>query len=156
MKRVAQLHRFTCAVLLVCATARPLTGQGALFEPPLSTESAIPITIVLVDNGSRPGLIRRATGEPRNFVLLDSATADVQGLSDAVFSMLIMEAVDGEGRRRNDAEIQRVSLSASRPAYSWAEEALRRLRATPREPVRGIGRGRALTIWMPPLRGYRR
>lgn len=156
MKRMAQLLRFTCAVLLMCSTARSLTGQSAPFEPPASAETAVPIMVVLVDNGSRPGLIRRTTGDPRNFVLLDAATADVQVLSDAVFSMLIMEAVDGEGRRRNDAEIQRASLSASRPVYAWAEEALRRLREAPSEPVRGVGRHRALTIWMPPLRGYRR
>jgi hypothetical protein len=154
MKAMALL-RFTCAVLLMCSTARPLMGQSTPFEPPLAAGSAIPITIVLVDNGSRPGLIRRANGEPRNVVLLDSATADVQVLSDAVFSMLIMEAVDGDGRRRNDREVQRASLSANRPVYPWAEEALRRLNETAKEPVRGVGRHRALTIWMPPLRGYR-
>src|SRR5688500_5292629 len=117
MKCMARLLRFTCLVLLTCSTARPLTGQSTPFEPPASTESAIPVTIVLVENGSRPGLIRRANGEPRNAVLLDSATADAQVLSDAVFSMLIMEAVDGEGRRRNDGEIQRATLSANRPIY---------------------------------------
>jgi hypothetical protein len=148
------IHSVTRALLcMLVLLATPLSAQITPWSPPPSTDDAIPITIVLVDNGSPAGLLRRAAVEPRNVILLDSATVDARALSDAVFSMLIMEAVDGAGRRRSNNEIQRASLSAAHPVYPWADEGLHRLLGAAKEPVRGVGRYRSISIWMPPLRG---
>lgn len=131
----------------------PLAAQPTPWQSPTSADSLIRMTIVLVDNGSPTGLLRRTSVQPHNVVLVDSATADAQVLSDAIFSMLIMEAVDAVGRRRSNDEVQRPGLSAAHPVYPWAADVLSRLRGVAKEPIRGVGRYRSLTIWVPPLRG---
>ncbi|HEX6372246.1 MAG TPA: hypothetical protein VF006_25230 [Longimicrobium sp.] len=149
--------RFTVLIrvlpLALAILAFPLSAQHIPWSSAPPGDSLVPMTIVLVDNRSPTGLLRRTSLDPRNVILLDSATVTAQLLSDAVFSMLIMEAVDAGGQRRGNNEVQRANLSAAHPVYPWAEDALSRLLQSPKEPIRGVGRHRSLTIWMPRLRG---
>lgn len=151
------LNRLLCpavfAVIVSGLAAAPsLTAQRTPFAAPESADRRVPITLVLVNNGAPPTLLRRSSMEPRNVILLDAATADVQRLSDAVFSLLIMEIDDPEGRTRADNAAQRIRISPSRPpVYPWAGEALLRLKSEPRQAIGGFGNHHALQIWLAPL-----
>src|SRR5687768_5808771 len=76
-----------------------IPGTASAQEP---GDDLIEITLVLVNNGARPTVLRRSRVEPRNVVLLDSATVDARQLSDAVLGLLIAEASDPQGRGRAD------------------------------------------------------
>jgi hypothetical protein len=142
------------ALLLQVAMAPELAAQNHSPAPTQPHDSLIVITLVLTNHGSVPMLGRRVNLEPRNVILLDSANVDVQLLSDAVFTLLIMEAVDQQGTRRTNHTVHRASLSQNHPVYPWADEALRRLHGASMVVIRGVGRGRAIEISVPGLRGH--
>ena len=147
-------------VVSAWATAPSLSAQGNALTPPTGPDGRIPITLVLTSGGAAPTVLRRGSHESRNVILLDSATADSQQLSDAVFHLLILEAQDPQGQRRNNNAAQRARVAQPHPVYSWADEALARLRSAPRRPLEGVGRAgqryRTIQIWARPLRGMRR
>jgi hypothetical protein len=146
--------------LVSSATAPHLSAQASAFTPPTGPDGRIPITLVLTSDGAAPTVLRPAADESPNVILLDSATADPQQLSDAVFHLLILEAQDPQGQRRSNNAAQRVRLNQPHPVYAWADEALVRLRSAPRRPVEpglaGQRRYRMIQIWARPLRGMRR
>jgi hypothetical protein len=141
------------------ATAPHADAQASAFAPPAAPDGRIPITLVLTSGGGAPTVLRRAADESANVILLDSATMDAQQLSDAVFNLLIMEAQDPQGRRRSNHAAQRIRLDQPHPVYSWANEALTRLRSAPPRPVEALRAGqryRIIQVWARPLRGMRR
>lgn len=145
--------------LVMSATAPHLSAQAEAFTPPTGPDGRIPITLVLTSGGAAPTVLRRAAAESPNVILLDSATVDAQQLSDAVFHLLILEAQDPQGQRRGNNAAQRVRVNQPHPVYSWADEALTRLRSAPRRPLeagRAGERYRTIQIWARPLRGMRR
>lgn len=141
------------------APAPHLSAQASPFTPPSAPDGRIPITLVLTSGGAAPTVLRRPGNEAPNVILLDSATVDAQLLSDAVFHFLILEAQDPQGRRRSNQAAQRVRVDQPHPVYSWADEALERLRSAPLRPLE-VGRAgqryRTIQIWARPLRGVRR
>jgi hypothetical protein len=156
------LKRRTLALAMLLsawATAPHLAAQGSAFTPLTAPDGRIPITLVLTTSGAVPTVLRRAVDESRNVILLDSATVDAQQLSDAVFQLLILEAQDPQGQRRSNNAAQHVRIDQPHPVYSWAGEALARLRNAPRRPLE-LGRAgqpyRTIQIWARPLRGMRR
>lgn len=146
-------------VLGAWASAPHLSAQASPLTPPTGPDGRIPITLVLTSGGAAPTVLRRAADESPNVILLDSATVDAQQLSDAVFHLLILEAQDPQGQRRSNNAAQRVRTDQPHPVYSWADEALVRLRSAPRRPLE-VGpagrRYRTIQIWARPLRGMRR
>ena len=146
--------------LVVSAFVAPhLAAQASPLTPPTAPDGRIPITLVLTSGAAEPTVLRRAMGESPNVILLDSATVDAQQLSDAVFHLLILEAQDPQGRRRSNNAAQRVRVDQPHPVYSWANEALERLRSAPRRPMQGLRVGqryRTIQVWARPLRGMRR
>lgn len=155
MNRQSLIIALTAALLLQVATAHELAAQNHSSAPTQPDDSLIAITLVLTNHGSAPMLGRRANLEPRNVILLDSTNVDIQLLSDAVFTLLVMEAVDQQGSRRANNAVHRASLSQNHPVYPWADEALRRLRGASIVVIRGVGRGRAIEISVSRLRGQR-
>jgi hypothetical protein len=138
------------------ATAPRAAAQARAFTPPAAPDGRIPITLVLTSSGAAPTVLRRVANESPNVILLDSATVDAQQLSDAVFHLLIMEAQDPQGQRRSNNAAQRVRVDQPHPVYSWADEALERLRSAPRRSMQGLRAGRTIQVWARPLRGLRR
>ncbi len=150
---------FGALALIACASASRLTAQTSPFGPPSGPDARIPITLVLTGNGAQPTLLRRPGGEARNVVLLDSTQVNAQQISDAVFQLLILEAQDPAGQRRALNAAVRVRTDMPHPVYPWAEDAIRRLRASSRQAIPGVTTGReqrTLQIWMRPLRGVAR
>jgi uncharacterized SAM-binding protein YcdF (DUF218 family) len=115
MIRRVLIHTVSVACVLI---ALPVSAQSTPGAPAFPGDNLVPITIVLVDNGSPTGLLRRSGVQPQNVILLDSANVSAQGLSNAVFSLLLMEAVDATGQRRGNNELQRADLSAPHPRLS--------------------------------------
>jgi hypothetical protein len=151
------------AALLACAAAFPAAAQAQTppaaqaqapdaFMPPRAADGRIPITVVITTDGGPPTYFRRASEEPRNVVLIDSATADASQLSGVVFSLLGAEAADTAGATRDDRLAARIRTSTPVPVFPWAEEAIRRARASALQQAHGLPRGRAVQLWLPPLR----
>lgn len=151
------------AALLACAAAFPAAAQTPAppaaqapppdpFTSPHAADGRIAITVLITTEGGPPTYFRRAAEEPRNVALIDSATADASQLSGVVFSLLAAESADPKGAARDDHLAARIRTSTPVPVLPWAEEALRRARASVLQQAHGLPRGRAVQLWLPPLR----
>jgi hypothetical protein len=87
----------------------------------------------------------------RNVLIVNSST-DAKHLSEAIIGLLVAEAQDPQGLRRSDGVAQRVRLDRETPEYPWAREAIDRLKASPERIHPGLGKARAIRIWVAPLR----
>jgi len=137
---------------LVFGTIFDVSAQENPFARPEAQARRVQFTLVSAGKGMPPSIFRRATAEPRNVIMLDPATADVQQLSDAVYSLLMLEVQDPAGGTRADNLVRRVRLPARAPVYPWATEALARLKNAQERPVAGLGRRRTLDLWVAPQR----
>lgn len=138
-------------VCFILCAAGELSAQQSPFVRPDAPADRVQITLVLSSRGGRTAFFRRTQGEHSNVVMVDSATATPQQLSDAVFGLLVAEAQDTGGHVRSDNMARQTRLNVQRPAYGWAVDALALLVAERPQPVRGMGMRRAIRIWLPPL-----
>jgi hypothetical protein len=132
--------------------ALDLVAQPSSAAPPDSAEGRIPITLVLVESGLPPLVLRRQTQEPRNVVLVDASTVDAEQLSSALVGLLIAEQQDPRGATRGDNAAVRHGFREGVPAYPWANGMIARLQAATVRHVPGIGERPAIVIWLPPIR----
>ncbi len=118
----------------------------------------VPVTIVLVDRlpqSDAPFVIRRRPDlAPHDLILLRTdATAD--HLSDAVGSLLVVRQAGGD-TASSPATLRMRPRSAhargERRAFPWVPRVLADLRRAEVREVAGIGRVRAVEIWLPPQR----
>lgn len=140
------------AALATVAGEERASAQGDPFSRPEGVEHRIQITLMLSASG-QPAMILRRRSEPQNVILLD-ANATEQQLSDAVFTLLAMEARDPNGRDRSDGVAQSVQLDPHAPVYPWSGAAIMRLRAAEKRQVPGMGERRSVDIWVRPVRPH--
>jgi hypothetical protein len=114
-------------------------------------------TIVLVDTvpaNARFAILRRPTGAPRDVVLL-RADADSTDLSDAIWDLLIVRSIDGD-TTRSPEHLARLRPGegdqGQRRVIRWTGRVLSDLQASPPRTVPGVGKVRAVEIWLPPRR----
>lgn len=140
---LAALAAFTPAVL-----PAQRTGVGA--------PTRVPLTVVLVSELPRPGtayeIQRRPAGSDRDVVLLLN-TATPEQLSDAVRGVLTARQVGGDRATGAGTFRVRPHNGAARAALPWANRVLADLRAAHVRDVPGVGRVRAVRIWLPAQRG---
>ncbi len=111
-------------------------------------------TVVLLDSITQPGapfvLVRRPGAVPADLILVHSAIGAAQ-LSDAIRGLLTARQAGGDFPRA--AATFRVRpqqrTAAARPAYPWAQRVLNDLRRSEPREIPGVGRVRAVEIWLP-------
>ncbi|HEV3052264.1 MAG TPA: hypothetical protein VGX50_18280, partial [Longimicrobium sp.] len=140
--------------LAAVAAGERASAQGDPFSRPEGVEQRTQVTLMLSPSG-RPAMILRRRSEPQNVILLD-ANATEQQLSDAVFTLLAMEARDPNGRDRSDGLAQSVQMDPHAPVYPWSGAAIMRLHAAEKRPVPGMGERRSVDIWVQPVRPHPR
>lgn len=118
-----------------------------------SSDGRIPITIVLDENVDAPTILRRASASPANVILTNSESLTPQALSNAIFSLLLLEARDPDGHQRQDNAAQRIILSSPWPVFSWAAQALGLLHSAQVRHVPALGTRKTVQVWVPPLTG---
>lgn len=147
--------------LAAIASAIAFSMQPAHIDAqrPAGAPTRVPVTIVLMERPAPSdapfGIQRRVGLEPHDVIMLRSdATGDQ--LSDAVRSLLVIR--QGGGDTASASATMRLrprgsqGAPGSRRAFPWVQRVLADLRrAEPRE-VAGIGRVRAVQIWLPPQR----
>jgi hypothetical protein len=141
----------------------PLAAAALLFALPLAAQQArrVPVTVVLVERlpqTDAPFVIqRRPDLTPRDVILLRSdATADQ--LSDAVRSLLTIRQAGGDSASARANMRMRPHLSAGtrsgrrvtpRRALPWVQRVLADVQKAALRDVPGVGRVRAVEIWLP-------
>ncbi len=142
---LAAFAAFSPAVL-----AAQRTGGGA--------PTRVPLTVVLVSELPRPGAAyevqRRTTGGDRDVVLL-LETATPEQLSDAVRGVLTARQADGDTAMEARTFRVRPHNGVASAVLPWANRVLADLRAAHVRDVPGVGRVRAVRIWLPSQRGGR-
>jgi hypothetical protein len=134
------------AALLLPAT---LVAQDETFAPPAGDEPRFPVTVILVDRDEPPTILRRASAEPRNVILISARRLDTVELSQAIRALMASEAADPTGALRSDELAIRFSPFAGPRPFGWAAAAVQRLRAAERRAGRGLPAGRSLELWLP-------
>jgi hypothetical protein len=139
---LAAVVAFTPAVL----TAQR-TGTGA--------PTRVPLTVALVSELPRPGaayeIQRRTTGNDRDVVLLLN-TATPEQLSDAVRGVLTARQAGGDTATEAGTFRVRPHNGPARTVLPWASRVLADLRDAHVRDVPGVGRVRAVRIWLPSQR----
>ncbi|MDB4948856.1 MAG: hypothetical protein JWM27_1505 [Gemmatimonadetes bacterium] len=146
-------------IALVLLATRPLAGQRS----GLREVQRVPVTVALVDElpvADVPFLVqRRPALAPHDIVLLRTGATAAQ-LSEAIRTLLAarqaggdLPAVNGFVRMRPHAAP--AANAAPRRQLPWAERVMRDVRKAPMMQIEGIGRGRAVQIWLPPQHGRR-
>ena len=141
---------FLCLTLLSVGTP-PMTAP----QPRGGQPNRVGATVVLVDSiGQRNAafvIVRRPGASPADLVLVRSDVDAVQ-LSDAVRGLLTARQADGDFASTAATfrvRPQQRAGAGARPVFPWAPRVLNDLRrAAPRE-ISGIGRVRAVEIWLP-------
>jgi len=140
---LAAIATFTPAIL-------PAQRTGA------GVPTRVPLTLVLVSALPRPGAVyeiqRRTTGTDRDIVLLPN-TATPEQLSDAVRGVLTARQAGGDTATEAGTFRVRPHDGAARVVLPWADRVLTDLRGAHLRNVPGVGRVRAVRIWLPSQRG---
>lgn len=156
MKKSRTVAAVLCALLFGFVAAREIDAQGTRLAQNGAPTARIQVMLVAATNGMPPTVFRRASIAPRNVIMLDPTKVSTQQLSDAIFSLTLLEAHDPSGRTRSDNLARRARLQSKPPVYPWAAEILGRLKIASERPVAGLGRRRAVEIWVDPFRGRAR
>jgi hypothetical protein len=142
--------------LLLCLVA---LGTGvdtiAAQQPGTERPRRVPATVVLVDSLTQSSapflLVRRADATPTDLILVNSGIDPAQ-LSDAIRGLLTARQSGGDFPRvaaTLRVRSRQPTGAGARPPFPWAARVLNDLRrADPRE-VQGVGRARAVEIWLP-------
>ena len=142
--------------LLICSLALGTMASAPAAQQPANRQPRrVSATVVLVDSLTQPDapfvIVRRPGSTPADLILLRSG-ADAAQLSEAVRGLLTARQANGDFAPT--AAIFRVrphqrAGAIARPAFPWAPRVLNDLRrAEPRE-ISGVGRVRAVQIWLP-------
>lgn len=145
---------FVAAAFIAVAGTHTLAGQ----EPHARRPTRVPVTLVLVDRlpvGDAPFLVRRRTDvSPRDVILLRTDASQAQ-VSEAIRTLLVARQVSGD--TATHPAILRVrphgaGHAAAHREFPWVPRVLADLRRAELTDVPGIGRVRAVQIWLPPQR----
>jgi hypothetical protein len=123
----------------------------------------VPVTVALMGElpmAGVPFLVqRRPALAPHDVILLRTGTTAAQ-LSEAIQTLLVARQAGGDlpavkGFVRMRPHGARTANTSPRKPLPWAERVLRDVRKAPTVQVDGIGRVRAVQIWLPPQHGGR-
>jgi hypothetical protein len=154
--------------MIVRTTVALLTGAMVTSVPTLAQQPGqtarverVPVTVVFRETPAEAAasytVLRRAAQTPRDVIVL-VGPATGRTLSDAVRTLLYARMAEGDTAVRDAAVRTRQSHSANHHAnpYPWAERVVYDVKTAPQRDVSGVGRVRAVEIWLPPQRGRRR
>lgn len=143
-------------LLLAAVAVFPPVALPAQRSAGTGVPTRVPLTVALVSELPRPGaayeIQRRTTGSDRDVVLLLNSATPEQ-LSDAVRGMLTARQAGGDTATEAGTFRVRPHDGAARAALPWANRVLADLRAAHVRDVPGVGRVRAVRIWLPSQRG---
>lgn len=138
------------SVLMLVLADMSLTAQNH------RAPSRIAVTVALSNEGTQVSspfvILRRAGGTPRDVILLRDDVASAQILSQAIFMLAAARREEGDTAQaphRLRGTVVKSSREAARE-LPWANRVLADLRVKDSLPVPGVGRTRAIEIWLPP------
>jgi hypothetical protein len=151
MLRVVRFLVLACGALLV--------GTAASAQADHSAVARAPVLVALVESlpGPEPRFrIIRIAGEPVQHAILLPADASPGLLSSAVEALRLVWAHTPDQSADSPGASYRLrsgttDSAARRGTLPWAERVIADLRAEPERNVPGVGRARAVRIWLVPL-----
>jgi hypothetical protein len=133
-----------------------LLGQTAVAQEERAVQGGrrVPAWIALTSDpipGGEPFVVLRGVGPAREDILLLSQSADASHLSNAVRTLLTSRSAQGDtatqpGTFRMRGQQGRAAEPANLP---WAERVVSDVRRVPLRMFPGVGRVRAIRIWLP-------
>jgi hypothetical protein len=146
-----QYNPMKLKTFILCLVALGSSAPAIMAQQP----RRVAATVVLLDSITQPGapfvLVRRPGATPADLILVHSEIGAAQ-LSDAIRGLLTARQANGDfpnAAARFRVRPQSRTAAVARPAFPWAQRVLNDLRrAEPRE-IHGVGRVRAVEIWLP-------
>jgi len=148
MKRVLRILAVILGVGLVARAAAAQDGQRVQAGRRVAAWVALagePIP------GGEPFVVLRGVGPGRDDVLLLRTDTDASQLSNAVRTLLTARSVAGDtAARPGTFRMRRQQARTAAPAdLPWADRVVRDVRGAPIRDLPGVGRVRAVRIWLP-------
>ena len=128
---------------------------SAQLEGSRTRAQRVPVTVVLVDRlpqSGSPFLVQRRPDLRPNDVILLPSDATAAALSDAVRTLLTARQVSGDSPTARVTMRMRPHRQGARVAareFPWVHRVLADLRHSGRRDVAGVGKVRAVEIWLP-------
>ena len=142
------LSRLGLIVLLILTDAAVASAQTVP-----RAGSRVPATIVLSDDRAAASrfVVQRSPGAARHDVIILASDASEDEFADAVRTLLTVRQKEGDvpALKQTLRMRPKQASTARRPAYPWAARVLADLRRSNRVEIDGIGRVRAVQIWLP-------
>jgi hypothetical protein len=144
------------ATFILCLVALGSSAPATIAQQPGAGQPRrVAATIVLLDSIAKPGapfvVVRRPGATPADLILVRSEIGAAE-LSDAIRGLLTARQANGDfpdAAATFRVRPQSRTAAVARPAFPWAQRVLNDLRrAAPRE-IHGVGRVRAVEIWLP-------
>lgn len=135
-----------CVVAALTSGTAGAQSPAALAHQP---EERIEVTLTLAGHDGPPLILRRAGDTPRDVVLVNPSRTDARQLTVAIHALLVLQAADPEGLRRNDRLAASPTFTTPIPPYPWADAMLRRLRDAAQRSNTGTASPWSETISMP-------
>lgn len=144
----------SCCVILAVGNA--IAQQTAQSARP-STRVPVLVAITNTPNLSQQPfmVLRRAGGAAGDVIVLREGTASAAQLSQAVYMLLASRRTEGDTAQTVKAFGGEVRTAEGQPARElpWAQRVIDDVRNAQPRAVPGVGRARAVQIWLPAQRG---
>ena len=135
-------------VTTLSMSVSPAVAQGA----PKATRIPATVAVAAEQVSGKPYRLLRRAGEESRDVIFLSPTATADDLSDAIGDLLAIRRVQGDTARSTGlVRVRHAQTARPHPRrYPWAARVFADVRTATPENIPGVGRFRALTIWLPP------
>jgi hypothetical protein len=150
MKRAFRLLCVALLVLAITSQAAPAQGRPQDRQARARVAAWVALTTQPIREGES-FVIKRAVGPGRDDILLLGAGADASQLSSAVRALLTSRSVGGDTATHPGTFRMRThqrSISNAAP-FPWAGRVISDVRQAPLRELPGVGRVRAVRIWLP-------
>lgn len=146
------LTRFLGILILLFLMSADLVAQEQP-APAGSRPTRVPVLIALVDSIPETNaqfVVRRGSGPRRRDVILLRSGASEQDLSNAVRVLLVARRIGGDSVSRSaTVRVRPRQEQRERREFPWVGRVWTDLQVAQRTDVPGVGRVRAVQIWLP-------
>jgi hypothetical protein len=137
----------------IILAAAPIVGAAGEAHGQQTAPSRVPVTIVLAEQplpSGAPFIIQRRPDQTPQDVILLRSDASADQLSDAVRSLLTIRQAGGDvPAALATMRMRPQEAPTTRRAFPWVQRVLGDVQRAAYRDVPGVGRVRAVEIWLP-------
>lgn len=144
-RRILLLWTIIATFLSVNVAPAQMSGRG-------TQTSRLPVLVVVTSQFDGPGssvILRRSNETPHDVIILRADSANAEVLSQAIVSLMRVRTANATEPPPSGVVRVRTQRGGPPVVIPWTEKVIRDLRQAPERSISGIGKARAIEIWLP-------